>query len=160
MYPNVSKCNANRCVCCTHLCTKSNITSSVNGRQFSIINNNDVDWTSSDLIYVITCILGQVWYLIVSIPDLCTLTISIPEFNIYGAWLFFSSMWTQNVLFRITHQSTHNLHLTIIFLKMDDLVSHLFTGGWLDTILSQRDGGLSCGRRAVWRWAHRRWLVL
>ena len=43
MYPNVSKCNAKRCVCCTHLCTKSTITSSVNGRQFSIINNNDLD---------------------------------------------------------------------------------------------------------------------
>ena len=33
MYPNVSKCNAKRCVCCTHLCTKTIITSSVNGRQ-------------------------------------------------------------------------------------------------------------------------------
>ena len=27
MYPNVSKCNARRCVCCTHLCTKTTITS-------------------------------------------------------------------------------------------------------------------------------------
>ena len=54
MYPNVSKCNAKRCVCCTHLCTKTTITSSVNGRKFSIINNNDLDWTSSDLIYVIS----------------------------------------------------------------------------------------------------------
>ena len=43
MYPNVSKCNAKRCVCCTHLCTKTTITSSVNGRQFSIINNKDID---------------------------------------------------------------------------------------------------------------------
>ena len=40
MYPNVSKCNAKRCVCCKHLCTKTTITSSVNGRQFSINNNN------------------------------------------------------------------------------------------------------------------------
>ena len=54
MYPNVSNCNAKRCVCCTHLFTKTTITSSVNGRQFSIINNNDMVWTSSDLIYVIT----------------------------------------------------------------------------------------------------------
>ena len=54
MYPNVSKCNAKSSVWCTHLCTKSTITSSVNGRQFSIINNNDMDWTSSDLIYVLT----------------------------------------------------------------------------------------------------------
>ena len=43
MYPNVSKCNAKRYVCCTPLCTKTTITSSVNGRQFSIINNNDLD---------------------------------------------------------------------------------------------------------------------
>ena len=53
MYPNVSKWNAKKCVCCTHLCTKTTITISVNGRQFSIINNNDMDWASSDLIYVI-----------------------------------------------------------------------------------------------------------
>ena len=43
MYSNVSKCNAKRCVCCTNLCTKTTITSSVNGRQFSIINYNDID---------------------------------------------------------------------------------------------------------------------
>ena len=43
MYPNVSKRNAKRCVCCTHLCTKTTITSFVNGRQFSMINNNDMD---------------------------------------------------------------------------------------------------------------------
>ena len=54
MYPNVSKCNAKRCICCTHLCTKTTITSSVNSRRFSIIDNNNMDWTSSDLIYVIT----------------------------------------------------------------------------------------------------------
>ena len=42
MYPNVYKCNAKRCACCTHLCTKTTITSSVNGRQFSIINYNDM----------------------------------------------------------------------------------------------------------------------
>ena len=40
---NVSKCNAKRCVCCTHLCTNTTITSSVNGRQFSIIDDNDID---------------------------------------------------------------------------------------------------------------------
>ena len=43
MYPYVSKCNAKRCSCCTHLCTKTTITSSVNGRHFSIINNSDMD---------------------------------------------------------------------------------------------------------------------
>ena len=43
MYPNVSKCNAKRCVCCTNLCTYTTIASSVNGRQFSIINDNDID---------------------------------------------------------------------------------------------------------------------
>ena len=54
MYANVSKCYAKKCVCCTHLCTKNTITSSINGWQFSIINNNDLDWTSSDLVCVIT----------------------------------------------------------------------------------------------------------
>ena len=43
MYPYVFKCNAKRCVCGTHLCTNTTITSSVNGRQFSIINDNDMD---------------------------------------------------------------------------------------------------------------------
>ena len=42
MYPNVSKCNAKRCDCCTHGCTITTITSSVNGRQFFIINFNDI----------------------------------------------------------------------------------------------------------------------
>ena len=53
MFPNVSHCNAKRCVCCTHLCTKPTNTSSVNGRQFSIINNNDLNLTPSDLVYFI-----------------------------------------------------------------------------------------------------------
>ena len=43
MYPSISKCNAKRCKCCKHLSTKSTVTSSVNGRQFSIINNSDLD---------------------------------------------------------------------------------------------------------------------
>ena len=43
MYPNVSMYNAKRCVCYTHLCTNTIITSSVNSRPFSIINNNDMD---------------------------------------------------------------------------------------------------------------------
>ena len=43
MYPCISKCNAKRCKCCKHLSTKSTVTSSVNGRQFSIIYNSDLD---------------------------------------------------------------------------------------------------------------------
>ena len=43
MYSNASKCNAKVCVCCTLVCTKTTITSSVNGRQFSIINDNDIN---------------------------------------------------------------------------------------------------------------------
>ena len=34
---------AKRCKCCKHLSTKSTVTSSVNGRQFSIINKSDLD---------------------------------------------------------------------------------------------------------------------
>ena len=37
-----------------HLCTYSTVTSSVNGRKFSVVNNSDLDWKSIDLIYVLT----------------------------------------------------------------------------------------------------------
>ena len=43
MYPSISKCNAKRCNCCKHLRTKTTVTSSVNGRQFSVINNSELD---------------------------------------------------------------------------------------------------------------------
>ena len=42
-YPFISKCNAKRCSCCKHLCCKSTIKSNVNGRQFSVITNSDLD---------------------------------------------------------------------------------------------------------------------
>ena len=41
MYPSISKCNAKRC--CMHICTNSTVTSSVNGRTFSVVNNSDLD---------------------------------------------------------------------------------------------------------------------
>ena len=34
---------AKRCNCCLHLCTNSTVTSSVNGRKFSVVNNSDLD---------------------------------------------------------------------------------------------------------------------
>ena len=43
MYPSISKCNAKRCNYCMHLCTNSTVTSSVNGRKFSVVNNSDLD---------------------------------------------------------------------------------------------------------------------
>ena len=43
MYPSISKCNAKSCNCCQHLCTNTTITSSVNCRTFSVINNSDLD---------------------------------------------------------------------------------------------------------------------
>ena len=42
IYPSISKCNAKRCNCCMHLCTSSTVTSSVNGRTFSVVNNSDL----------------------------------------------------------------------------------------------------------------------
>ena len=48
-----SNCNAKWRVCCTHLYTKPTITSSVYGRQFSIINIYALNLTSSDLAYFI-----------------------------------------------------------------------------------------------------------
>ena len=38
MYPSISKCNAQRCKCCSHLCTASAVSSSVNDRRFSVVN--------------------------------------------------------------------------------------------------------------------------
>ena len=43
MFPSISKCNAKRCNCCMHLCTNSTVTSSVNGRKFSVVNNSELD---------------------------------------------------------------------------------------------------------------------
>ena len=43
MYPSISMCNAKSCNCCHHLCTNTTITSSVNGRTFSVINNSYLD---------------------------------------------------------------------------------------------------------------------
>ena len=43
MYPSISKCNTKSCNCCKQLCTKSTVTSSVNGRIFSVINNSELD---------------------------------------------------------------------------------------------------------------------
>ena len=42
-YPSISKCNAKKCNCCNHLCSKTTITSSVNGRTFSVVNDSDLD---------------------------------------------------------------------------------------------------------------------
>ena len=42
MYPRSSKCNAKRCRCCSHLCTVSTVSSSVNGRRFSVVNMSDL----------------------------------------------------------------------------------------------------------------------
>ena len=43
------KCNGKMCVYCTHFCTKTTITSYVNGRQFSVVNNNELHWPSGIL---------------------------------------------------------------------------------------------------------------
>ena len=43
MYPSISKCNAKKCNCCICLCSKTTITSSVNGRTFSVVSDSDLD---------------------------------------------------------------------------------------------------------------------
>ena len=50
LYTNISKCNAKSCICCNHLICQSTIISSVNHRQFSVVNKrrrlrNAVYWT-------------------------------------------------------------------------------------------------------------------
>ena len=47
-------CNARRCLTCHHISCKSTITSSINGNRYGIEIDKDVDWNSSNLIYVIT----------------------------------------------------------------------------------------------------------
>ena len=43
MYPSISKCNAKKCNCCNYLFSKTTITSSVNGRTLSVVNDSDLD---------------------------------------------------------------------------------------------------------------------
>ena len=43
VYLSISKYNAKRRSCCKHLCCKSTIKSNVNGRQFSVVTNFDLD---------------------------------------------------------------------------------------------------------------------
>ena len=43
LYPSILKCNAKTCNCCNHLRSKTNITSSVNGRTFSMVKDSDLD---------------------------------------------------------------------------------------------------------------------
>ena len=40
------------CTCCNHLICQSTIISSINHRQFSVVNNSDLDWKSEDVIYM------------------------------------------------------------------------------------------------------------
>ena len=43
MYPSNSKCNAKRCNCCKYLWSNSTVTSFVNSRKFSAINDSKLD---------------------------------------------------------------------------------------------------------------------
>ena len=43
VYPHISKCNAKRCSCCKYLSCKSTIKSNVNGRQFNVITNSELN---------------------------------------------------------------------------------------------------------------------
>ena len=53
-FSKISTCNARRCLTCHHISCKSTITSSINGNRYGIQIDKDVDWNSSNLIYVIT----------------------------------------------------------------------------------------------------------
>ena len=43
LYPSIFTCNVKSCTCCSHLNCKSTILSTVNGRQFSIVNTTGLD---------------------------------------------------------------------------------------------------------------------
>ena len=53
-FSKISMCNARRCLTCHHISCKSTITTSINGNRYGIQIDKDVDWNSSNLIYVIT----------------------------------------------------------------------------------------------------------
>ena len=43
VYPKINKCNTKSCVCCKHISCKPTIRSSVNGRQYSVNIDTDID---------------------------------------------------------------------------------------------------------------------
>ena len=53
-FSKISTSNARRCLTCHHISCKSTITSSINGKRYGIQIDKNVDWNSSNLIYVIT----------------------------------------------------------------------------------------------------------
>ena len=46
MFYSISKFNVRMCSCCKHLRCISTVKSKVNGRQFSVVTNSDLDWRS------------------------------------------------------------------------------------------------------------------
>ena len=52
--PRILKCNAKRCMCCNNLSCNSTISSTVNGRVFSVKLPLDVTWNTAHIIYVLT----------------------------------------------------------------------------------------------------------
>ena len=54
LYPNITKCDTKRCLCCKHISCKSTIKSSVNSRTFNVKLSVDVDCKSTNIIYVLT----------------------------------------------------------------------------------------------------------
>ena len=53
-FSKIFTCNARRCLTCHHISCKSTIISFINGKRHGIQIDKDVDWNSSNLIYVIT----------------------------------------------------------------------------------------------------------
>ena len=55
LYPSISMCNVKSFICCSPLKNANQPFVLVNGRQFSIENNPDLDGRSKGVIYVLTC---------------------------------------------------------------------------------------------------------
>ena len=53
VYSKINKCNAKRCMCCSNTTCFSTIKSVVNGRTLNVKLNSDVDWDTSNIIYVL-----------------------------------------------------------------------------------------------------------
>ena len=53
-YPSIDKCRANKWLTCPRLVKKTTVRSTVNGRTFSLHFDNDIDWKTTSVVYLLT----------------------------------------------------------------------------------------------------------
>ena len=53
-YPSIDKCHANKWLTCPRLSTKTTVRSTVNGRNFSLNFDSDINWKTKSVVYLLT----------------------------------------------------------------------------------------------------------